>query len=263
MKNLIITSTLNLSWYSLRLCPVFLTTEQGKGRSGQSPGPAEPAGAQRSGAPGGRERGCRAAGGAASQRGGAAPAQAPRPPPGPARPVVPTGGGGGSEAGPGRAGPILPSLPAPAALHCAGGGGAGAMAAGAGGDEVRVLQNLRGKICKCGAAVGPSARGRRARVSLPLLPGLPARPRCCRSLPAARRAGAGAAALEAAGRGREREGAEGPRAGCGLSAGWVRAGCGSGRAAAAPWRGFVAAATTRAGLGRGLRAPGRDGGVSG
>lgn len=33
------------------------------------------------------------------------------------------------------------------------------MAAGDGGDEVRVLQNLRGKICKCGAVVGPGRAG--------------------------------------------------------------------------------------------------------
>lgn len=177
--------------------------------------------------------------------GEAALAQAPRPPPAPA-------GGARGRRGRGRAAPSLPlslppSLPSPVALNCAGGGGCSAMAAGDGGDEVRVLQNLRGKICKCGAAVGPSARGFRAQVSLlpRLLPRLPPRPRCCRSLPLARRAGAGAAALEAAGRGPEREGAEGPRP--------PRAGYGSGRAAATPRRGFVAAATTRAGLGRGLR----------
>lgn len=77
----------------------------------------------------------------------------------------------------GGAAPSFPSLPSLSSLlsfpspavHCAG-GGAGAMAAqDGGGDEVRVLQNLRGKICKwsrgrvrrargpsCGAAAAPS-----------------------------------------------------------------------------------------------------------
>lgn len=64
--------------------------------------------------------------------------------------VAPRAGEGGvGRGGEGRAlGPLLPPCSSHGA-QCAG-GGAGAMAAQDGGGEVRVLQSLRGKICKCG-----------------------------------------------------------------------------------------------------------------
>lgn len=66
--------------------------------------------------------------------------------------------GGRSGAGGGRAsGPLLPPRSSPG-TQCAG-DGAGAMAAQDGGDEVRMLQSLRGKICKCGRCGGVGRGG--------------------------------------------------------------------------------------------------------